>query len=201
MVMEKICKFKQKIARICLIFQKEKTMSFKFNEAKISDLDSVLKPFSSIGKEWMLVSSGISEKYPLYNTMTASWGGFGYLWEKPVAHIYIRPQRHTFKFSEENEFMSLSFFGGGQKKALGYCGKISGKDEDKAKNIGLNAVLLEPNLIGFEEANLILKCKKLYTSYLEEKNFLSDEIPNFWYQNKDFHRVYICEIMGFYTKE
>lgn len=176
-------------------------MSFKFNEAKISDLDSVLKPFSSVGKEWMLVSAGTGEKYPLYNTMTASWGGFGYLWEKPVAHIYIRPQRHTFKFSEENEFMSLSFFGGGQKKALGYCGKISGKDEDKAKNIGLNAVLLERNLIGFEEANLILKCKKLYTSYLEEKNFLSDEIPNFWYQNKDFHRVYICEIMGFYTKE
>ena len=176
-------------------------MSFKFNEAKISDLDGVLKPFSSVGKEWMLVSAGTSEKYPLYNTMTASWGGFGYLWEKPVAHIYIRPQRHTFKFSEENEFMSLSFFEAGHKKALAYCGKVSGKDEDKAKNCGLNAVLLEPNLIGFEEANLILKCKKIYTSYFNQANFLDAKEPEMWYPNKDFHRIYICEITGFYTKE
>ena len=175
-------------------------MSFKFNEPDIKALDSVLKPFSSVGKEWMLVSSGTSEKYPYYNTMTASWGGFGYLWEKPVAHIYIRPQRHTFKFSEKGELMSLSFFEPGHKKALAYCGKISGKDEDKAANCGLNSVLLERDLIGFKEANLILKCKKLYTSYFKEENFISSQEPEMWYSNKDFHRIYICEILGFYTK-
>ena len=174
-------------------------MSFKFNEAKISDLDAVLKPFSSVGKEWMLVSAGTSEKYPSYNTMTASWGGFGYLWEKPVAYIFIRPQRHTFKFSENSDIMSLSFFGGGNKKALAYCGKVSGKDEDK--NCGLNSILLEPNLIGFEEANLVLKCKKIYTSYFNDGNFLDEKEPEMWYPNNDFHRIYICEIAGFYTKE
>ena len=34
-----------------------------------------------IGKEWMLVSAGDKEKF---NMMTASWGGVGVLWNRPV---------------------------------------------------------------------------------------------------------------------
>lgn len=37
--------------------------------------------FDLIGKEWMLVTAGNQEKF---NTMTASWGGIGWLWNKPV---------------------------------------------------------------------------------------------------------------------
>ena len=33
--------------------------------------------FEAIGKEWMLVTAGTKEKF---NTMTASWGGIGWLW-------------------------------------------------------------------------------------------------------------------------
>ena len=32
--------------------------------------------FEAIGKEWMLVTAGTKEKF---NTMTASWGGIGWL--------------------------------------------------------------------------------------------------------------------------
>ena len=35
--------------------------------------------FEAIGKEWMLVTAGTKEKF---NTMTASWGGIGWLWNK-----------------------------------------------------------------------------------------------------------------------
>lgn len=45
--------------------------------------------FEAIGKEWMLVTSGSKEKF---NTMTASWGGIGFLWNKAVAFIFIRPE-------------------------------------------------------------------------------------------------------------
>lgn len=41
-----------------------------------------------IGQEWMLVTAGESGRF---NTMTASWGGIGYLWNKPVAFVFIRP--------------------------------------------------------------------------------------------------------------
>ena len=43
--------------------------------------------FTMIGKEWMLVTA---EKDGRVNTMTASWGGMGILWNKKVAYIFIR---------------------------------------------------------------------------------------------------------------
>ena len=45
-------------------------------------------PFEAIGKDWMLVTAGTREKS---NTMTASWGGVGVLWNKPVAFSFLRP--------------------------------------------------------------------------------------------------------------
>ena len=38
-----------------------------------------------IGKEWMLVSAGDKDKF---NMMTASWGGVGFLWNKPVVFVW-----------------------------------------------------------------------------------------------------------------
>ena len=46
--------------------------------------------FSLIGKEWMLITAGNIQHF---NTMTASWGGLGWLWNKPVAFIFVRPER------------------------------------------------------------------------------------------------------------
>ena len=61
--------------------------------------------FSMIGEQWMLVTAGTAERC---NTMTASWGGLGVLWGKPVATVYIRPQRYTLEFVErENCFCLL----------------------------------------------------------------------------------------------
>ncbi|MFW9922938.1 MAG: hypothetical protein ACFFDW_06575 [Candidatus Thorarchaeota archaeon] len=48
-----------------------------------------------IGLDWMLIASGSKEKY---NMMTASWGGLGVLWHKPVCFVFIRPSRYTFYF-------------------------------------------------------------------------------------------------------
>ena len=40
-----------------------------------------------IGKEWMLVSAGDKDKF---NMMTASWGGVGFLWNKPHFLRFLR---------------------------------------------------------------------------------------------------------------
>ena len=52
-----------------------------------------------ISKEWMLVTAGTSESF---NTMTANWGGIGFLWNKPVAFVFIRPERYTHEFIEKD---------------------------------------------------------------------------------------------------
>ena len=43
-----------------------------FEEFDITSLE--FNPFSLIGKDWTLITSGNQEAY---NTMTASWGGMG----------------------------------------------------------------------------------------------------------------------------
>lgn len=53
----------------------------------------------------MLVCAGNKDNY---NMMTASWGCLGWLWNKPVAVVFIRPERHTHQLIEENEMMTLS---------------------------------------------------------------------------------------------
>lgn len=60
--------------------------------------------FSMIGEQWMLVTAGTAERC---NTMTASWGGLGVLWGKPVATVYIRPQRYTLEFVEREDCFTL----------------------------------------------------------------------------------------------
>lgn len=59
--------------------------------------------FEVIGKEWMLVTAGNKDHF---NTMTASWGGIGFLWNKPVVYVFIRPERYTFEFIEKSEYFT-----------------------------------------------------------------------------------------------
>ena len=91
--------------------------------------------FSLIGDQWMLITAGTAERC---NTMTASWGGLGVLWRKPVATIYVRPQRYTYTFLEKNPYFTLSFFGPQWKKQLAYCGAVSGREEDKFAACGFH---------------------------------------------------------------
>ena len=51
----------------------------KFIEIKATELKENI--FDMIGTQWMLVTAGNKEKV---NTMTASWGGAGIMWGKPV---------------------------------------------------------------------------------------------------------------------
>ena len=57
----------------------------RYDKLEASDLpDNVIQ---LIGKEWMLVTAGNENSF---NTMTASWGGMGYIWERPSTFIFIR---------------------------------------------------------------------------------------------------------------
>lgn len=166
---------------------------------KISPFELNANTFELIGKDWMLVSSANAEGEcggKDYNTMTASWGGMGILWKKPVVFVFIRPQRHTFGFAEENDRMTLSFFDEEYRSALSFCGKESGREYDKAKECGLTPVFDESEsgrAVWFDEAKLVIKVKKLYADWIKESAF-TDKSPLETYKAGDFHKMYVCEI-------
>lgn len=156
--------------------------------------------FSTIGKEWMLVTAGTKDKW---NTMTASWGCLGWLWNKPVAVVFIRPERYTHDFIEQGDTLTLSFLGHSEeaRKALNFCGSRSGRDFDKAKETGLTPVELELGTVGFEQARLTFECRKLYKGDIKPVEFITPDIAQ-WYGGAKggYHDVYIVEIVNAYKK-
>ena len=154
--------------------------------------------FSRIGDQWMLITAGTADKC---NTMTASWGGLGVLWGKPVATVYIRPQRYTLEFVEREELFTLAFFGPEQRQALALCGSKSGRDVDKVKECGFTVALSEAGAPYFEQAELVLVCKKAYWQDMDPTHFLDGEIDGKWYPEKDYHRIFIGEIVEVLKKK
>ena len=148
-------------------------------------------PFQLIGKQWMLITAGNRESF---NTMTASWGGLGWLWNKPVAFIFVRPERYTHEFLEKDGKVTLAFFPESCRKALQVCGSRSGRNCDKVKEAGLSPVELENGAMTFAQASLTLACRKLFKSDMKEAEFIDREVFNKWYSDAGLHSVYILEI-------
>ncbi len=152
--------------------------------------------FEMLKNEWMLITAGDESSF---NTMTAAWGGFGILWNKPTATIYIRPQRYTYQFTEQNELFSLCYFGSGRyRDALSFCGTKSGRDYDKCKETGLIPLNTPAGCIAFKQSRLIFECRKLYTDTIKPDFFIDKNVESVVYPGKDYHRFYIGEILGCY---
>lgn len=146
--------------------------------------------FDLIDKQWMLITAGTLQHH---NTMTASWGGMGILWNKPVAFIFIRPQRHTLQFVEQQHQFTLSFFAPAYRDALTLCGTVSGRDRNKIAEAGLTPVPIGQS-VAFVEARMVMECTKLYAQNLEEDCFIDKSLIQKMYPTADFHRMFIGEI-------
>lgn len=147
-------------------------------------------PFEKLGKDWCLITSKKDDKT---NTMTASWGGFGILWNKPVVTIYLRPQRYTKEFIDSSGNFTLSFYEEKYKKILSYLGTVSGKEENKIAKSGLT-LGIDQKFPYFKESNLVLECKVIYESKINQEGFKEERLIKQNYPKNDFHIVYVAEI-------
>ena len=143
------------------------------------------------------------------NSMTISWGMVGIEWGKPVFVTFIRESRFTRSLIEKNgEFTVNIPIDESAKKILAFCGSKSGRDVDKAKELGLTYE--EPETIsvpGIRELPLTLECKVIYkqtqdTSAMTEENrekFYPQNVDStFTGSNRDTHVAYYGEIVNAY---
>ena len=173
--------------------KQEKKMIFK--EANIEEVRESAPKI--IGKDWMLITAGNDSSF---NTMTASWGGLGQLWNKNVAFIFVRPQRYTFEFTEREGYFTLSFFAEEYRQALTICGTKSGRDGNKVAEAGLTPYALPDSNMTFEQARMVIVCKKLYADFLNPKAFVDGSLVSEIYPTSDFHKMYVGEIVQVYRK-
>lgn len=164
----------------------------RFVKADLSALDGSV--FSRIGDDWMLISAA-DPNGGAPNTMTASWGCMGILWNKPVIIGFIRPQRFTFPFACADARLTFSFLPEEHRAALRYCGSHSGREGDKFAAAGLTPLFADgDDPAPFPaEASLVVVGRKIYEDDLKEDCFLDPSIFTH-YRGKDYHRFFICEI-------
>ncbi len=147
--------------------------------------------FRLIDKDWMLICAGSRNHY---NMMTASWGTMGILWNKPIAIIFIRPQRYTFDFVEKNEYFTLNFFEETYRDTLKLMGTKSGREINKMQHNKLQVKETGNETPFFEQARYVMECKKIYSDDIKPELFMSADIEKM-YPEKDYHRWYIGEII------
>ena len=167
-----------------------------FREIKPTDITR--NPFQLIGKDWLLVTA---EQNQQCNMMTASWGGMGIMWNKPVAFTFIRPQRYTFDMIENSECYSLCVFDNDYKDILTFCGTKSGRDVDKLKETALTLEHID-GVPCFSEAKLIMIVRKLYAQNMNAQSVIDGSVlKNYSADGSDWHKMYVNEIVKVLVKE
>lgn len=166
-----------------------------FREVKADELN--YSPFKMIGRDWLLITAGNEDAA---NTMTASWGAMGVMWGKNAVTVYIRPQRYTKEFVDGNELFTISVLPASFRDALNYCGTVTGKGIDKIREAGLTPYPVD-GTTGIQEADVLMVCRKMYHDTIKPECFDEKENDGRWYPDKDYHTMYIAEVVKILKKE
>lgn len=134
------------------------------------------------------------------NTMTIAWATIGHIWNKPVATIYVRPQRYTHSILKNaNDFTLNIPVQRSLKEALTICGTKSGRDIDKYATCNLHPVASEAVFSPcIEECELNIECRIIYRQDMHGEN---DPAVERHYPQKDYHQILYGEIVNAYYNE
>ena len=165
----------------------------------------------AIGRDWMLITAAKPDGS--INSMTAAWGGIGFIWQQPVVFCFIRPQRCTKVFVETSSTFSLTFFDTTYRDMLNFMGSVSGfQEEKKVTHSGLTLAYRETPVEQssppggrpveqtpyFSEARLVILCERLYQQDMLADCFLDKSQLLKWYGKaggeNDLHTLYIASI-------
>lgn len=146
--------------------------------------------------KWMLLAAGTPEDF---NFMTINWGMMGELWFKPAVTVYVRHSRHTYGYVENNDTFTLTMLKPGHEDALKLAGSKSGRDMDKLKESGLTAAVVD-GCPTFEEAAYTIVCKKMYAGDLVAEQAIGETFGKV-YEDPDYHKMYIAEIVSAYVND
>lgn len=147
-------------------------------------------------KRWALLTAADGEGC---NPMTVSWGGIGRLWNLPVVTVYVRPQRYTKGLMDTEQYFSLTFLPEELHDAAALCGSKSGRDIDKVKECGLT-VMKGEKAPYFAQGELTFICRKLYEQDMKSECFVDPAVEEKNYPGKDYHRMYVGEIVAVLEK-
>ena len=159
-----------------------------------------VKPYDFLENNWLLLTAGDFSKGD-YNAMTVSWGSLGSLWGHAIVQVFVRPTRYTYQFIDLYDTFTLCAFPPAHRKALSLLGSRSGRDSNKIALSGLTPIPASTVAApAYAEADLVIECHKLYWDDFDPEHFLDPAIENH-YPTKDYHRIYIGQIIAIHGSD
>ena len=123
------------------------------------------------------VMVSVADKEGHTNILTVAWTGT-VCTNPAMAYISVRPERYSYHMIEESGEFVINLTTEQLAHATDFCGVRSGRDVDKAKEANLTPIFDEQAPY-FEEANLVLVCKKLYAQNLSSEYFCEKDLDKF----------------------
>ncbi len=130
-----------------------------------------------------------------YNAMTIGWGAIGTLWGRPTMSVYVAQGRYTHDFMERKQYFTVMTFK--DREIAKFMGSHSGRDTDKAKELGLHVAYTDHGTPYFTEADMVIECEIMYGEEFSKSAFRND-VPKKMYANfpAGLHSVYMGEVVS-----
>jgi flavin reductase (DIM6/NTAB) family NADH-FMN oxidoreductase RutF len=135
------------------------------------------------------------------NTMTIGWATFGFIWNKPIMMVAVRPSRHTFGILEAAKDFTVTVPTGDMHKETTFCGSKSGRDVNKFAACNLEII------DGRQVASPVTKiegrhyeCRIVHKCAMDKTHLDKDYKASF-YPDGDYHTFYFGEILACYETE
>jgi flavin reductase (DIM6/NTAB) family NADH-FMN oxidoreductase RutF len=161
-----------------------------------SYFSQVIKQMSKDGL--LMVTAGADGKP---NVMTIGWGTVGILWSLPVFVVFVRPSRYTYSRLQQSDEFTVNVPDKTLAKVVLHCGTVSGRNNDKFKQMGLT--LAEAKTVKIpviQECIMHYECRVVYRNDVVPAA-LDKEIISSAYPKGDFHRIYYGRILTAYADE
>ncbi len=132
-----------------------------------------------------------------YNAMTIGWGAIGNIWghDRATVTVYVAQKRYTHEFMESKRYFTVMTFK--DPKIAEFIGSHSGRDTDKAKELGLHVAYTDHGTPYFTEAEMVIECEIMYGDKFTEEAF-RNQVPKDMYANfpAGLHSVYMGEVVS-----
>ena len=158
--------------------------------------------FKAVGDDWTAITANNGHTY---NTMTASFGGWGILFGKPATWCFLRANRYTLELMKKEQTYTMSYFDADYKDQLLLFGSKSGRDSDKMNETTLTAVKTPLGNTTYKQARLVIECKLVEITGVHENDFYTDDAKKFVKEGfddaKDWHKLVFGEITNVWVRK
>jgi flavin reductase (DIM6/NTAB) family NADH-FMN oxidoreductase RutF len=151
--------------------------------------------FKLVGQDFTVITAGTEIDY---NSMTASWGGWGILFNEPTTWCVLRANRYTLEFIRRENLYTMSYFDEPYKDQVMLFGIASGRNSEKMKNHILTAVETPGGSIAYKEARLIIECELTEITTVHPDDFYTADarmfITDAYAEAQDYHKLVFGKI-------